>query len=1128
MNHCLSPTDIHQWLTGNIAPAVADSFTAHLHDCPTCRSHVDQLSDHIQMIEDEAGRPSVADALDVIAAAKKRMADEEASDDSVGLVLDPEANDQLAALYGLDANWAMQETRLDHAGGEAATVHTRVGRFQIERELGSGGFGTVYLAEDPLLLRVVALKVPRSKLDAKTKERFVHESQVSARLHHPHIVPVYEAGEADGVCYLAAAYCKGPTLEQWCKLQKGDISPILAARIVKALADAAEHAHANGIVHRDIKPKNVMFDSTIPFHGLPFSPRLTDFGLAKSLVDENGHTSTGFALGTPRYMAPEQIVGRSDQLQPACDVYALGVVLYELLTGQSPYDESEQVAVFKEILESEPPALHCVIPDIPRDLEAVCLKCLEKSPDRRYARGADLSADLERFLDGRPTLARPLRTWERIVRWARRAPALAALVATILLGVALLTGGLFLHGRQLRHLNDQLADSNRELSVAIGLAEDNATRATRSERQMQELLYVSDMRLAALAWREGDPREATKLLERHRPQPGHFDYRGFEWHLLRNQTSYQGTTVAQTDRAVYFLTVSPDGSRLASCGADAVIRLYDPVTWTEMQSFPTGQTEVNAVVFSPSGDRLATAGDDGTVMVWDAASGERLRTIRAHQNLAYNVQFLDENRLASCGSRDVYVRIWNADTGESIAALEGDREQIEALAVSPDGRWLGSVGKGGWASVWHTDSLEQAHQWTQAARIVTSNHQLFALAFSPDSQFLATGGTQEQICFWNLSNGEFQETVQQSGRIQVLNYAPDGKSLVCGIRAGLVHWWALEGHGAMAAARFVGHQGRVYCMAHLPDGRLVTAGERGELIVWPSAGELPSRCFYAEGIEPFDGQPFWVVQRTQQFDLFDARTGERRQILGDESWPVPLAFSVSPEGQSLVLRTEHPESIIECWDLRTQQRRFRLPLHRPGGPMAVSGDGRLFAVGLFGTDAELLFVDSATGEIVSRRAMSTDSRVDFSPDDQHYAITIDYELIVLDRDHRPLWTGRLPTSGCRACVYSPDGRIIATGGDERLIRFWNAETGQLQRVVAGHTAPIFALAFSPDGRSLVSGADDGTVKIWQVSTGQHLFDLRRDQGYYHQLRFAPDGARLGGVDNRTRQAFLFDIHPPES
>jgi serine/threonine protein kinase len=323
------------------------------------------------------------------------------------------------------------KTLAGHHDDDAPVMPEAIGRFRPEEVLGSGGFGIVFRAFDPEMDRFVALKIPKvdPSLAPEVRRRFLREARAAARLDHPNLVAVFEAGEAGSLCYIASAYCEGPTLRRWIDRGNAPLGPRAAARMALALARATEYMHGKGILHCDLKPGNILLDLPEGPGADPI-PRLTDFGLARLAEAPLGASTPANHWGTPPYMAPEQITQEDGGVGPRSDVYALGAVLYELLTGVPPH-RAQTLWDLLHAVASEPPvppSRH--LGTIPRDLDAIVAKCLEKRPDRRYGSSKDLADDLQRFLDHLPTLARPLGPIRRSGRWALRHPVAAVSLVT--------------------------------------------------------------------------------------------------------------------------------------------------------------------------------------------------------------------------------------------------------------------------------------------------------------------------------------------------------------------------------------------------------------------------------------------------------------------------------------------------------------------------------------------------------------------------------------------------------------------------------------------------------------------------------------------------------------------------
>jgi tRNA A-37 threonylcarbamoyl transferase component Bud32 len=459
--------------------------------------------------------------------------------------------------------------------------------YEILGELGRGGMGVVYKARQTKLGRLVALKMILAGAHAGEDERrrFLTEAEAVARLQHPNIVQIHEIGEADGHPFFSLEFCPGGSLAD--QLDGTPLPPGKAAALVETLAGAVQAAHEAGVVHRDLKPANVLLlaDGT---------PKVTDFGLAKKLDDAAGQTASGAIMGTPSYMAPEQAEGKGKQIGPAADVYALGAVLYELLTGRPPFKAATAFDTVLQVVSEEPVPPGRLQQKLPRDLETICLKCLHKEPRKRYPSAAELADDLGRFAKWEPIRARPVGRVERSWRWSRRNPAVAGLLAAVALTQLLGTG---------------------VASFFAVRANANAQQARAEEELARRHLYVAKMRLAQGAWHDAQIPRLLELLAETEPRPGQEDLRGFEWHYLDRLCHADLLTLQGHTRPVTEVCFSPDGRRLASVAARyqegrlaGEVKVWDAQTGQEQLTLKGHTNWVLSVCFSPDGVLQASRG----------------------------------------------------------------------------------------------------------------------------------------------------------------------------------------------------------------------------------------------------------------------------------------------------------------------------------------------------------------------------------------------------------------------------------------------------------------------------------------------------------------------------------------
>ncbi|HJZ60125.1 MAG TPA: serine/threonine-protein kinase, partial [Gemmataceae bacterium] len=601
--------------------------------------------------------------------------------------------------------------------------------------LGSGGMGVIFKARQVTLGRDVAVKFLRDdrRSDPLLRERFLQEARAVARLRHPHLVQLYEFGEVPGAGgvtsrpYLVLEYVPGGSLAD---LTHGSPQPPCeAARLVETLSDAIHYAHQQGVIHRDLKPANVLMQRTRgngeeQADGVrgprPSPPRsltadlfakVTDFGLAK-FVAGSDLTRDGEMLGTPSYMAPEQTAGKAEVVTPAVDVYGLGAVLYETLAGRPPFAAAAVEVTLAQVRQDEPVPPRRLQPTVPRDLETICLKCLEKDPRRRYASAAALADDLRRFRAGEPILARPLSAAGRAVRWVRRHPTRAALLAVSVIAALASVGTAVgvVYNDRLQDANGRLEAANGGLSAALGDAKaardgeaaekQRALDALDKKERMATLLRVARAGIEVRANRMADARRLlTEVPAAHR---------GWEWRYLWDQSDDHAVKFRGHDRPASQIAFDPAHPRAATAGMDSTVRLWDTTSGRELARLPIEGVAPIAVAFSPNGARLAAAGHDGRVRVWATPPGgepKLLHTLSGHDGTVWSVAFgPDGDQLASAGS-DQTVRIWNAASGVAGRVLRGSPARARRVAFNSGKKTVLAVfeGQGVTPQLWEWD-----------------------------------------------------------------------------------------------------------------------------------------------------------------------------------------------------------------------------------------------------------------------------------------------------------------------------------------------------------------------------------------------------------------------------------------
>jgi WD40 repeat protein/tRNA A-37 threonylcarbamoyl transferase component Bud32 len=998
-----------------------------------------------------------------------------------------------------------------------------LGRFELLGIVGRGAFGTVYKARDPELDRTVAVKVPRAGNLAGAQElvRFLREARSAAQLRHPSIVTIHEVGQRDGLPYLVSDFVQGVTLADQLSARRPGFRE--AAELVAAVADALQYAHEQGVVHRDIKPSNIML-------GAAGRPCVMDFGLAKREAGEITMTVEGQVLGTPAYMAPEQARGEGHAVDGRCDVYSLGVVLYQLLTGELPFRGTQRM-LLHQVLHDEPRSPRSLNDRIPRDLETVCLMAMAKEPGRRYQTAQDFADDLRRWLKGEPIKARPVGAWERGWRWAKRRPAAAGLLAVS--GVA----GLALVGLGVGWLYQQeLKEEKAKTENALQAAERAGTAEAEQRKRADTYLYINRMVLAEREWSANNLGNVKKLL-RETPE----GLRGWEWRYLDRVSNVELARLNGHSLPVMGIAYSPDGKWLASASFDKTVKIWDTASHKEIKTLEGHKYLVASVAFSPDGKLLVSVGSlnnkasPGDLKFWNTATWEETHPLEKPPDKVWAAAFHPDSRYLALAtgplsrfqlnSQPSIVTIWDLKIGREVHILRGHTEAVLSVAFSPDGQRLASLASGGAKRaprpsemiIWETSTQKQL--LSVPSRPDTWCPQV---VFSPDGSQIAWQYTGRAVRVADSRTGEEVSTLQ--GHIEGadgLAYIPTGGihpggGLLATVGGeGTVKLWDPKGPPEVRTLR--GDTGSLWSVAVSPDGRrLAASSAEGTIIIWdPHTGHDP---FTLRGnssrvaVSP-DGKV--ATGGSYQARVWDPVTGQCLLILRDhDNQTLDVAFD--PSGR--VLATA--DGKVRLWDLATGQlTRILEAAHERFDSIAFSPDGQRLASNFSNPNAEgtarfgvKIWSVSPGPEPLTLLGHSKAVRsVAFSPDGQRLvSASADQTAKVWD-----VGTGqalltlplRLQGYGALNACFSPDGRRIATASFDRAI-VWDAFTGQEVYSVRGHTQEINWVTFSADGQRLATGSNDHTVKIWDAASGEELLTLRGQLDTVSRVAFSADGQWL--------------------
>jgi len=1065
----------------------------------------------------------------------------------------PQLAERLRRLFDVDD---LLKTEEAFSGGPQSSRH--VGAYELREKLGSGGMGVVYRGWHPVLHRDVAIKLLGQLAGEGSDKRFLREGRAIASLNHPNIVHLYEVGEHDGQPFLAMEYVTGGSLRD--RLVGHLLSPNEAATLIATLADAIHYAHSQGILHRDLKPGNVLLskDERVP--------KVADFGLA-SRVDQTTISVAGNAVGTPSYMSPEQAEGKAPYT-PAVDVYALGAILYEALIGRPPFLGDSTGETLLKVINEEPVPLRKVRPEVPRDLETICLKCLTKQPGRRYASAEDLSRDLRRFLNKEPIHARAVGPVERSIRFARKRPVLSVALSIAALALVVMAIGWAEFTRRLRQVatetaqqrdqaNEQRdrADALRDAAEILRGKAETERQAADMEREKaiallaanREYQYVARL-LQAMTFTLSNPMRAQELLASPDWCPP--ERRDFVWHYLDSSSKLDRFEIDAKTTGLNAMVVSGDGKQMVVGGADGSVAGY--ATDSGKQLFRVEKAhavQVSAVAFSIDGKKVLSADIEGVIQSWEIGKENPGRKLGTMTVPVYSLAVSPGGTVFAGGGRRALggsIQAWDLATGAAKQPPIREKAVVRALALSPDGDSLVIGTDGGEVARWSiSKSLITTRFRTQAFRVQN-------LSVRADGTIAVAGLGRYEVTLWEGATGKKIRTIKTGRGVWSVQFSPEGHTLAVGEQAGRVSLWHIADDQPICTlstssrrreevrlpnlneSTLAGENPNVMAgIGFTSEHRFVTACADDSIRGWAldsapraTVGAMNLHASVHQiGIE--GGRAAIATGGDRRLHRYNLETGESTPIT--EVFPSQVSMlTVSRDGRTLFMISgstpvagKPVEWTVHNGQLPDFSRRDRVKVVGPIDVLVPAAESSVYIV-------------CRDGRILLWKPHSTESpkEVGTHPGPIIRGVYLDKidKLVTLSAGVSVIWPDnrRLKTEFAgtvRGADLSPDGKTIAVftmGGAEPKphLYLWDAVEDSPPKLLEVGRNSVVGLGFSPDGRTVGVAGADRKVHLVNVASGDELLTLTDEKELLRNLIFSTDGKQIS--------TFRVRSNPPET